>query len=71
MVAIRKFREQNGWTQLILAEKCGVVPSTVTQWESGARKPDIIMLKKLASIFGCTADELLEPIQIEETKEEH
>lgn len=70
MVAIRKYREALGWTQAILAEKCGVVPSTVTQWESGVRKPDIVMLKKLASIFDCTADDLLAPIQINDNEEE-
>lgn len=68
MVTIRKYREALGWTQAHLAEKCGVVPSTVTQWETGVRKPDIIMLKKLAGIFDCTTDDLLTAIQIKEEK---
>lgn len=59
MVAIKKFREQMSWTQADLAEKCGVGNSTVSMWETGERKPDIIMLKRLAAIFDCTADELL------------
>lgn len=62
MIAIRNFREQMRWTQAYLAERCGVSKSTVSMWETGERKPDIIMLKKLAGIFGCTADDLLEPI---------
>ena len=71
MIAIRKYREQLGITQADLALKCGVVKSAVCMWESGDRKPDIVMLKKLTSIFGCTADELLAPIDIEsETKED-
>lgn len=65
MLAIRKYREQLGITQAELAEKCGVVKSAVCMWESGDRKPDIIMLKKLAEIFNCTADELLSPIETE------
>lgn len=65
MIAIRKYREQLGFTQAELAEKCGVVKSAVCMWESGDRKPDIVMLKKLTGIFGCTADELLAPIDIE------
>ena len=72
MIAIRKYREQLDITQAELAEKCGVVKSTVSMWESGDRKPDIIMLKKLTEIFGCTADELLSPIEtnsIENRKE--
>lgn len=63
MIAIRKYREQIGMTQAELAEKCGVVKSAVCMWESGDRKPDIVMLKKLTGIFGCTADELLAPIE--------
>lgn len=66
MIAIRKFRKQMHWTQAFLAERCGVGKSTVAMWETGCRKPDIIMLKKLASIFGCTTDELLEPITVTE-----
>ena len=62
MASIRKHRELMGWTQGDLAEKCGVVKSAVSMWENGERKPDIIMLKKLAGIFGCTADELLESL---------
>lgn len=66
MIAIRKYREQMHWTQAFLAEKCGVAKTTVSMWETGDRKPDIIMLKKLAGIFGCTADALLEPIVMKE-----
>lgn len=66
MIAIRKYRELMHWTQGTLAEKCGVKKNTVSMWESGNRKPDIIMLKRLAHIFGCTADALLEPISLKE-----
>lgn len=66
MIAIREYREKAGMMQAELAERCGVAKSTVSMWEIGARKPDIVMLKKLAGIFGCTADDLLEPIAAEE-----
>ena len=59
MTSIREHRELLGLTQEALAAKCGVVKSAVSMWETGDRKPDIIMLKRLASIFGCTTDELL------------
>lgn len=51
-------------TQAQLAAIVGVVPAAITQYESGARKPDIIMLKKLAKALHTTADALLEPIDI-------
>ena len=47
MVAIRKYRKQLGMTQAFLADKLVVSSSTVSLWETGERKPDIIMLKKL------------------------
>ena len=64
MTAIRAFRERVGLTQEALAKRCGVVKSAVSMWETGDRKPDIIMVKRLAGIFGCTTDELLAPIEI-------
>lgn len=65
-VAIYKYRKELGMTQAQLAAIVGVVPAAITQYESGARKPDIIMLKKLAKALHTTADALLEPIDIKE-----
>lgn len=65
MVAIYKYRIALNMTQAQLAELVGVVPSTITQYESGVRKPDIVMLKKLAKVLNTTADALLEPINLE------
>jgi len=64
MTAIYKYRKKNGMTQRELAEAIGVTASAITQYESGFRKPDIIMLKKLAIVLHCTADQLLEPIEV-------
>lgn len=63
MLAIYKYRTALNMTQAQLAEIVGVVPSTINQYESGARKPDVVMLKKLAIALHTTADELLEPIE--------
>lgn len=63
MIAIYKYRTALNMTQAQLAEIVGVVPSTINQYESGARKPDVVMLKKLAIALHTTADELLEPIE--------
>lgn len=66
VLAIKKFRERMNWTQAELAEKCGVVKSAVSMWESGERMPPVIMLLKLAKIFDCTADDLLVDIKEKE-----
>lgn len=47
----------------MLAEKLGVGKTTISMWETGERKPDIITLKKLSEIFDCTTDALLETIR--------
>lgn len=63
MLALRKYRTKKGYTQKQIAEILEVVPSCVAQWESGARRPNIVMLKKLAEVLECTTDDLLEPIE--------
>lgn len=66
MVAIYKYRIAQNMTQVQLALLVGVTPNAITQYESGARKPNIIMLKKLARALHTTADALLEPINIDD-----
>lgn len=69
MVAIYKYRTALHMTQAQLALLVGVTPNAITQYESGVRKPNILMLKKLARVLNTTADALLEPINIEEETE--
>ena len=64
MTALYEYRKKAGLTQRELANRIGVTQVCITMWETGERKPDIIKLKKLAHILGCTTDELLEPIKI-------
>ncbi len=62
MNSIQRKRQQKNLTQAELGKRVGVNQNTVAQWESGARKPSIIMLKRIAEVFHCTTDELLEGI---------
>ena len=57
---IKEKREEKGMTQLELTKMINVAQNTVSQWETGEREPRIDMLKRLADIFGCTVDELIE-----------
>ena len=61
---LRELRKKNGITQDQLAIKLGVSPGAVSMWETNERKPNIIMLKKIAFVFKCTTDELLESIEV-------
>lgn len=63
MIALYKYRTRKAITQAELAKRLGVTPNCITQWESGVRRPNVVMLKKLAELLGCTADDLLEPIE--------
>ena len=56
---LRKIRENKRMTQAELAVQVGVKPNTISQWESGSRKPDIDTVLHLATILNCTVDELL------------
>ena len=64
MTAIYKYRQDQNIAQRELAKAVGITASAITQYETGARKPDIVTLKKLAAALHCTADQLLEPIKI-------
>ena len=49
---LRILRKEKGLTQKALAEKLGVVPKTVSKWETGRGFPDVSILSKLADILG-------------------
>lgn len=63
MIALKEYRVKKGYTQTQVAEALGVTPVCITQWESGVRRPNVVLLKKLAELLECTADDLLEPIE--------
>ena len=63
LIALYKYRTRKAITQAELAKLFGVTPNCITQWESGVRRPNVVMLKKLAKLLECTADDLLEPIE--------
>ena len=52
-------RKRNGWSQEELAEKVGTKQTTVSMWETNKNLPRAATMRLLASILGCTVDELL------------
>ena len=56
---IKFLREKIKLTQAALADKISVEQSAVSQWESGAAQPTAENLKKLATVLGCSVDEIL------------
>lgn len=66
MTELKRRRVEKGMTQEQLAAAVGVVQSSIANWESGSRKPDIMALIQLAKILDCTADDLLVDIKEKE-----
>ena len=56
---LKKLRMTNGITQTQLARDLDVSNGTVGNWESGAREPDLDMVKRIADYFHSTTDFLL------------
>ncbi len=65
---IAELRKKNNLTQEEFAEKLGVTAQAVSKWENGASCPDIMLLPKIAEIFGVSIDALMGTKPIEEPK---
>ena len=66
MKKLKSIRKQKGFSQVEFAGRMGVSQNTISQWENGSRIPNVISLKKMAQILGCSADILLEDIETNE-----
>lgn len=58
MKSIKTKREHKGLTQSQLADALGVSRATVAMWETEKTYPRADLLPKIASLLGCTIDEL-------------
>ncbi len=54
-----KYRKLSGLTQYDLALKLNYSDKAVSKWERGEALPDIIILHKLATLFGISVNDLL------------
>lgn len=59
MIALKHLRLERGMTQREVADSIDVTAAAITQYESGDREPSIDKLRKLAALFDCTIDELV------------
>jgi transcriptional regulator with XRE-family HTH domain len=55
---IKRLRQERDWTQVELAEKCGVHQKQISAYERGVNVPSTDVLIKLAEVFGVTLDYL-------------
>ena len=54
-------RNKAGLSQAVVADKLGIKPAAVSQWENGKTKPSADKLLEIAELYGCTVEELLRP----------
>lgn len=66
---ICNLRKSKGMTQKQVADKLGVVPKTISKWETGHGFPDISVLSELAGILGVSEKVLLSGDLIENSVE--
>ena len=59
MNKIKEKRKILGLNQNQLAKAVGVTDSAICQYESGKRNPNILILKKMATVLGCSVDDLI------------
>jgi transcriptional regulator with XRE-family HTH domain len=55
---IRKFRNEKNMTQKDLADELHCTPQAVSRWEADEVEPSIDTLKQMATLFGCSMDDL-------------
>lgn len=61
-----ELRKKSKLTQMELAQKLKVKQNTISNWENGKAKPDIIMTTKIAEVFGVSTDEVIACFKSEE-----
>lgn len=58
MKTVQELRTERGWTQLELANRLGVTPVTVYNWERGRHVPSAAQVRALAREFGVCMEEV-------------
>lgn len=56
---IRTMRIERKMTQKDLGDALTVSDKTISKWETGRGMPDVIMLRRLSNVFGCSVDDLV------------
>ena len=56
---LKQLRREKELTQAQLAAELNVASSTIAMWETGKTSPRAEALPKLATLLGCTVDDLL------------
>lgn len=56
---LKEMREYRGFSQEEVAQYLGIPRPAISLMESGARKLDVLEVRKLSALYQCTVDELM------------
>ena len=71
MEKLKALRLLRGMTQQQLADAVGITDAAVCQHESGAREPNLDLIRKYCKVLHCTPNELLaDPKEADDVKSE-
>ena len=56
---LAQLRKARGLTQKQVADKLGLVPKTISKWETGNGFPDVLYISSLADIYGVNTETIL------------
>ena len=59
--AIRRSRQEHGWTQAFLAEQAGLSPNYVARLERGELGPSLFVASRICAALGIPIDSLVAP----------
>lgn len=57
---LQKYIQLSGLTQTAIANRAGITTAMLTRYIKGTSTPSVIKARKLASILGCSVDELFD-----------
>ena len=60
---LKKIREENNLTQVMLAEKLGTPQSFISKYESGDRRLDILELRQICMAIGISIKDFIQRLE--------
>ncbi len=62
-MTLKELREAKFLTQLQVAIKLGVNPTTVSNWERGIQDPRLAQIPILAELYGVTTQQIIDAVK--------
>ncbi len=64
-ILVKEYRKEAGMTKVALASKVGITRQYLAQIEEGGSMPTVPVLYRIAKVFKCTLDDLVQDDELE------